>query len=330
MAYNTSDVYLDPLGQELCRIAEASRAVVGVALRHIETDRSLSINGKMLFPMASTAKIGLATHILTLVDQDILSLNQLITLTEQDIYTPQGGPIEIFFRPGSTLTLGDLLTMTLVASDNNATDILYRIGGGSAAVKATLRSLGLPSLQPGMPTWMSISSIYGHDTVSESDPISPNEFREFFAARDTAKNDGENARIRSAENSLTLRDSATPVNMADLVTKLWSGELLGPSTTKFALDRMLLCITGQNSIKGMLPVGTRVAHKTGSLEIAVNDVGVVELPGRTGHLVVAVFTKDSYEPSLEKREAVIAQISRAAYDFFLFSASALPKNATHQ
>ncbi|MER9001899.1 class A beta-lactamase-related serine hydrolase [Mesorhizobium australicum] len=329
LSYNASDINLQPLGQELCRIAEASRAVVGVALRHIETGRSLSINGEMLFPMASTKKVGLAAHILNLVDQDILRLDTLITLTEQDIYTPQGGPVGTFFGPGSTLSLRDLLTLTLVASDNNATDILYRIGGGSVAVEASLQSLGLPSLQPGLPTWMSISNIYGHATVLENDPISPNAFRKFFAVRDTAKDDGENARIRSAENSLT-RDSATPVDMARLVTKLWNGEFLSHSSTKIVLDCMFRCITGENSIKGMLPVGTRVAHKTGTLEFAVNDVGVIELPGRAGHLVAAVYTKDSYEPSLEKREAVIAHIARAAYDFFLFAVSACPATAAHR
>jgi beta-lactamase class A len=49
----------------------------------------------------------------------------------------------------------------------------------------------------------------------------------------------------------------------------------------------------------------------------VNDVGVISLPDGE-RLVLAVFVSKS-TAHLEARERVIAEISRAVYDFYLFA-----------
>jgi beta-lactamase class A len=76
---------------------------------------------------------------------------------------------------------------------------------------------------------------------------------------------------------------------------------------------------GAARIKGLLPPGTVVAHKTGSsgttngLTRATNDIGVITLPdGR--HLAVAVFVSDAHAAT-SACEAVIAKLARAAYDW---------------
>jgi serine protease AprX len=79
-----------------------------------------------------------------------------------------------------------------------------------------------------------------------------------------------------------------------------------------------------NRIKGLLPPDVVVRHKTGTLNIGVaNDVGIVELPNGGGHLVLAIFVKESTRPA-EQQERAIAQIARAAYDYFLFNPGARP------
>ena len=81
---------------------------------------------------------------------------------------------------------------------------------------------------------------------------------------------------------------------------------------------MLRCETGENRIKGLLPPDTRVMHKTGTLGIGVaNDVGIIQLPENAGNVVAAIFVKESKaDPATQER--AIAQIARAAYDYFLF------------
>jgi beta-lactamase class A len=75
---------------------------------------------------------------------------------------------------------------------------------------------------------------------------------------------------------------------------------------------------GAKRLKGLLPAGTAVAHKTGTsgtqggLTAATNDIGLLTLPNGK-HVAIAVFVSDS--PTDEAtREAVIAKIARAVWD----------------
>jgi beta-lactamase class A len=71
-------------------------------------------------------------------------------------------------------------------------------------------------------------------------------------------------------------------------------------------------------IKGMLPPGTPVAHKTGSsgkrngVAAATNDIGIVTLPSGK-HLAIAVYVCDSTADD-KARDATIAKIARQAWD----------------
>ena len=79
--------------------------------------------------------------------------------------------------------------------------------------------------------------------------------------------------------------------------------------------------TGKNRLKGLLPQGTVVAHKTGysgvhkttGIIAAVNDIGVVTLPdGQVFYISVYVTDSKETEPNSAK---IIAEVSKAAYDF---------------
>ena len=71
-------------------------------------------------------------------------------------------------------------------------------------------------------------------------------------------------------------------------------------------------------MKGVLPANTIVAHKTGTIGGTTNDVGIITLPDNAGHIALAVFVKSS-EKEIPARERTIAEIARAAHDFFLFN-----------
>ena len=60
-----------------------------------------------------------------------------------------------------------------------------------------------------------------------------------------------------------------------------------------------------------------MAHKTGSIDGTVNDVGIINLPDDAGHVVLALFVKQGTKS--EASERAIAQIARAVYDYFLFT-----------
>ncbi|MFZ4592204.1 MAG: class A beta-lactamase, subclass A2 [Ignavibacteria bacterium] len=84
--------------------------------------------------------------------------------------------------------------------------------------------------------------------------------------------------------------------------------------------------TGPKRLKGLLPEGTIIAHKTGSsdtnnegMTYAVNDIGIVVLPDGRKYSI-AVFVTNSYE-SYDDSEKIITDISKATYDYFLDKSS---------
>ena len=74
---------------------------------------------------------------------------------------------------------------------------------------------------------------------------------------------------------------------------------------------MARCHTGADRIPAGIPVGTPVAHKTGTLAGISNDVGIVTLPDKK-RFAIAVFTRGIAEGPA--RAKIIADASRAAFD----------------
>ena len=81
---------------------------------------------------------------------------------------------------------------------------------------------------------------------------------------------------------------------------------------------MINTTTGPGRIKGLLPPGTPVAHKTGTsntndkgITAATNDAGIITLPNGKP-LIITVFVKDAAADETT-REKVIARSAAAAY-----------------
>lgn len=308
----TSD-RLAPLQRELARLTASSSQVVGVGITHLESGQSLHVRGDERFPMASTYKVPIAFHILSLVDAGKLRVSQTVVLKQGDIYPSMGGPMDTHLSPGSAITVRDLLHMMLTVSDNNATDILLRVGGGAQAVTERLRSIGIEDIRVDRPTWAAISNLVGRTDVSESQPIDTADYAALLRAERTP----EQERAQEDRFDADPRDTATPRAMAQLLTRLWQGDLLKPESRALLWEIMYDCRTGEQRLKGMLPSGTKVAHKTGTISGSVNDVGVIDLPDGAGHVVVAVYVRQS-RLGYAEREAAIAQVARAVHDYFVF------------
>ncbi|MFD0751320.1 class A beta-lactamase [Mucilaginibacter calamicampi] len=110
-----------------------------------------------------------------------------------------------------------------------------------------------------------------------------------------------------------------PADMVHLLDVFYKGKALNRAGTDTLMKKMAETTTGPKQIKGLLPAGTMVAHKTGrsatnstGLTPATNDVGIVFLPNGQ-HLAIAVFVGNS-TADLDTREAVIAQITEAIWD----------------
>ena len=306
------DPGLGRLLAEIERLAPSSGGTVGVGAVHIETGRAVWFNEDQSFPMASTYKVPIAVQLLSRVDRGEITLADMVELEPGDIHPGSGTISNLFDDPGVALSLRNLLELMLLISDNSATDLTLTAAGGPDAVNARMSELNVDGLSVDRPTSVLIGDYSGVETP-EDGRISLSEFRDL--ADDVSATDREAARETFATDP---RDTSTPRAMAHLLAMAWAGRALGSKNTEVFKDIMLRVQTGTGRIKGVLPPGTPVGHKTGTIGGTTNDVGYIYLPGDAGHVITVVFVKDSERP-VPAREATIAQISRAVYDYFLFN-----------
>ena len=168
-------------------------------------------------------------------------------------------------------TASSLLERMLIHSDNVATDIILADLGGPANVQ----------------TWLSSNQLSG------------------------LRIDRTIAQLLSARRDLRdRRDSSTPKAMVTLLRRIDSGQLIKPASRNYLLSLMARCATGKNRMKAMLPFGTPVEHKTGTLTGLTTDVGFITLPdGR--RLAIALFARQG-----SNRPRTLAEAARKIYDGF--------------
>jgi beta-lactamase class A len=210
-----------------------------------------------------------------------------------------------------SLSVGNLLELMLLISDNSAADILMKIAGGPEAVTAQMREIGIVEMDVHRPTIRLLEDQAG--VVLPAEP----QWRPGLL--DSLENAAPPESVAAAARRFETdpRDTATPDAIVDLLRWIHSGEGLSAGSRSLLLDVMARCQTGEARLKGMLPDGTAVAHKTGTIGGTANDAGIITLPDGAGHVAVAVCVKGS-DREVAVRERAIAQIARAVYDYFLF------------
>jgi beta-lactamase class A len=308
----TNDAGLQRLEREMARLAKVSGGIVGVTAIHLETGRRVSMNGTDRFPMASTFKVPIAVQLLTRVDKGELKLDQMIDIKQSDLHPGSGTLADLFNKGGLALSVRNLMELMLLISDNSATDVVLRTAGGAEAVTARMRALGIEGINVSRSTAQLIAEWIGVSNLPPEDQWQPSLFRSLFAA---VKPEEQKAAAKRFESD--PRDTSTPESMAALLQRIYRKDILKVESAELLLDIMRRCRTGEARLRGLLPQGTEIAHKTGTIGGTTNDVGIITLPDNAGHVVIAAFVKSS-EKDVTARERAIAEIARAVHDFFLF------------
>jgi beta-lactamase class A len=306
---NPAATGLGRLEKQIRNVIRGAEGEVGVSLLHAETGREIEVNGDMPFPMASAFKVPILVELLFQVGEGRFALDDEIRIEKTDQHMGSG-MLSDLTAPGITLSIRNLINLMMLISDNSATDMLLaKVGPDN--VKARLRSLGLDGISVDRPCQKLIMdylgldyAAYGHLPLDEIRPLenwTPEQRKEAVLAF-----------------SADLQDQATPRAMTALLAKIFRREILDPAACDLIIAIMRNCQTGQARIRGALPPGTSVAHKTGTIAGTVNDCGIIYLPDGRGHVVLTVWTKN-FLGRTEDVEAIIAQIARFAYDYFYFS-----------
>jgi beta-lactamase class A len=118
--------------------------------------------------------------------------------------------------------------------------------------------------------------------------------------------------------SVSYENWTTPEAAVQLLKLLQSGKVISEASRSLLLELMVNSRPGAKRIKGLLPAGTVVAHKTGTsatikgVTSATNDVGIITLPDGS-QLAIVVFVSDTRADETT-REEVIAKIAKAAWN----------------
>jgi beta-lactamase class A len=274
------------LGQRIEQIVAQKKAVVGVAIRGRDGHDTLSMNGGRHYPLQSVFKFHIALVVLSEIDRGRFSLGQKIAIRKKDLLPDLYSPIRDEYPNGATLPLSKIIAYTVAQSDNVGCDILLRMLGGPTVVDTYFRKNGFQNIA-----------------------IKVNE------------------ETQQANWEVQFQNWTTPKAANQLLMAVYANQkkLLSKKSYDFIWQVMRSTETGPNRLKGQLPTGTVVAHKTGSsgtnkagLTAAVNDIGVVFLPNGTPFFI-SVFVTDSHEDTATN-EKIIADIGKAAWDYFLAKA----------
>ncbi|MBT1695594.1 class A beta-lactamase, subclass A2 [Fulvivirgaceae bacterium PWU4] len=270
----------DQLRKELRQVASSISGSVGVAIKHLENNDTVSVNGRSHFPMQSVYKFPLALAILDQVDKGKLSLEQKVHMSKDD-YFPTWSPLMKKYPDANVdVPLSEILYFTAAQSDNAGCDILFSMLGGPAAADRYIHGLGV------------------------KDIAIINTERELHQSW-----------------NVQFDNWSTPVAMTQLLEIFHEGNILSKQSHDFLWKAMLEVPMGGKRIKGLLPQGTVVAHRTGTgarndkgIAGAVNNTGIMVLPDGK-HIAITVYVTQASEED-SKLEEVIAKIARRVYDYY--------------
>lgn len=293
------------LAAEIDRLAAPAGGRAGVYAEHIETGRTVGLNAAEPFPMASTYKVAIAGTVLHGVGTGTLALGQLVTV--DDAHRVASDVIASKFpHTGIALSVHNLLEVMLTDSDNTATDVLLDLIGGPGTVTGWLRSIGNDDQRVDRSTRDLINEFFGLKSGQS--------LRQAFEERPELEALGISPNPAYDD---APQDTSTPMAMVQLLTGLYRDEVLRRDLCDVLLATLTRCTTGNARIRGLLPAGTIVANKTGTIGGTVNDVGIITLPDGS-HIAIAVFLKKTDTP-FDLRERAIAEIARTVHDAFLLT-----------
>ncbi|QLC66950.1 class A beta-lactamase, subclass A2 [Flavobacterium sp. LPB0248] len=268
------------LRKELNQIIGNKNATVGISIKSIEDNDTLSINGHLKMPMMSVFKFHIALAVLHKVDEGKLNLAQEIFIKKKDLKEDTWSPMKVDYPEGNVnLTLDKILRYTVSHSDNNGCDILINLVGGTKYIQKFINDQGIRDFvirmnEDQMKTW---KNLY----VNTTTPIATTELLEKFFKGEVLKEE------------TTKYIYQIMVETSRGLTWMKAGL---PENTELA-HRTGISGTNDNNLR-----------------VAMNDIGIVKLPSGK-HFILSIYLKDITEKR-EDTEKIIADITKAVWNYF--------------
>ena len=281
-AKNSNGVVLQPqfFTDTISKLVAYYPGEIGVAVIINNTD-TITVNNKSIYPMMSVFKVHQALAICDDFGHKGFSLDSLMTIHRDELDPQTWSPImKEHLEPVIPLRVKDLLCYTLILSDNNASNFMFK-----KLVNITQTDSFIATLIPRL----SFQIAYTEEEMS-------------------------------ADHDKAYANSTSPLGAAILMNRLFTDSLIDYDKQQFIIKTLEQCSTGKDRIAAPLldKDGITIAHKTGSgytnengVLAAHNDVAYIRLPNGICY-TLAVFVKD-FKGNETQAAKAIAHISAIVY-----------------
>lgn len=268
------------LRKKLQAIVNSHAATIGFSLTDLQNGDTITVNGTKHLPMQSVYKFHLALAILNQVDQGKLKLDQKILVKKSDLLPDTWSPLRDKYPNGEVEIPLSEILSYTVSQSDNN------------GCDMLFRLMG--------------------------GPVKVNQYIHSLGIRQVSVVATEE-QMHKDEN-VQFTNWTTPVAATDLLKLFYGQKVLSKTSYDFLWKIMTETVTGANKLKGLLPAGTPVAHKTGNsganaagMTAATNDIGIVTLPDGK-HFAVAVFVSMTKEDE-KASDLIIAELTKAGWDY---------------
>jgi beta-lactamase class A len=275
-----------PLADALKPLIDAHKGKIAVCVKPLDGGEAFAHNAEEVMPTASLIKTAVMVDTYWQSHEGKLDLKKMLTLQKDD-KVPGAGVLTQHFSDGLQLSLRDCVRLMIVYSDNTATNLVL----GEAGIKnvnARMELLKLPNTRIN-------AKVFKGSTTS----VDPERTKLFGLG------------------STTARESV------QLLAMIHQHDTIPAEVCPAMLDH-LKANDDKEMLVRFLPPGTVVAHKTGAVNAARTEAGILFIPKEKGskekHAVaVCVLTNDNEDRRWiveNAAQVTIAKIGKAVYDHF--------------
>lgn len=266
------------LEDRLLPLIQSHDGQVAVSVRHLGNGEAYAYRDTEPMPTASLIKFPVMIEAYRQAAEGKIDLAKMVTLTKDD-KVPGSGILTQHFSDGATVSVRDAIRMMIVWSDNTATNLVVdQIG--LPATATTMEQMGFPNTKIH-------AKVFRRDTS-----IFPDRSKQFGLG------------------------STTAADMVRLLEQLHQKKLVNEKASTDMLAHLLAC-EDREKFPRFLPAGTKIAHKTGSVDAVRTDAGIIFSPA--GPIALCVLTNENKDKTWTIENAgnrLCADVAKAVYDHF--------------
>lgn len=328
---------LAKLRVEIIKISKEVKGQMGLYVKHIESGKELAIDADKIFPLGSVFKIPVMMEVFRQAHERLISMDEKLKLESRNYCIGSG--ILQYLSPSVELSVRDLITLMIIATDNTASEILWK-RVGIQRVNMLMRELGLArtsiylpwregfllsmgkgpfkdhSVQEAARTWKGLSDLDRMKILNDVDiefaNLSVEDFRKEYENLYGLKEEKKFKTQR--EYDQVFDNIGTPREIGMLLEKIFKGEVVSKEASREMLSLMTRNISA-SVFPQFLSDDVLVAARSGITAGTVNNAVIIYLNSNS-HLILCIFCKRLEEKNPEKAQAAEARIARLIYDHF--------------